>query len=195
MIRGHCYNTTSSLDLPEDEHYIRTTRLLSRCLLVDLKLKRTTIDDVETIVAELCSNVVRHAQSKETHFLVNLEYYKPQVVTTVTDAGRGFTPGDVLPVSTSRPDGTGGERVGGYGLSLLEGLSDKVDFSTTDPHGTTVRVEKNLQYETQADAAEAAERDTESGGAVTASRGWPAFEAQNEKPRARRGFLLRPGRN
>lgn len=158
-----------SLDLPEDEHYIRTTRLLSRCLLVDLKVTTSTIDDVETIVAELCSNVVRHAQSKATHFLVTLEYYKPQVVITVTDTGRGFAQGDVLPAGTSRSDGKGGERFGGYGLSLLEGLSDKVDFSTTDPHGTTVRVEKNLHYDTQADAAEATERDTDKGGSVTAS--------------------------
>ena len=52
-----------SLDLPEDATYIRTTRLLSRCLLVDMKVNQTIIDDVETIVAELCSNVVRHAQS------------------------------------------------------------------------------------------------------------------------------------
>ena len=159
-----------SLDLPEDEHYIRTTRLLSRCLLVDLKVTSTTIDDVETIVAELCSNVVRHAESKATHFLVNLEYYKPQVVITVKDEGRGFVPGDVLPVGAMRPDGKGGERGGGYGLSLLEGLSDKVDFSTTDPHGTTVRVEKNLYYETHADAAEATDRDTNTGGSVTASK-------------------------
>lgn len=159
-----------SLDLPEDEHYVRTTRLLSRCLLEDLKVNITTIDDVETMVAELCSNVVRHANSKATHFLVTLEYYKPKVVITVTDAGEGFIRGDVLPVGAMRSDGKGGQRGGGYGLSLLEGLSDKIDFTTTDPHGTTVRVEKNLHYETQGDAAEAAARDTNKGGSVTLSK-------------------------
>lgn len=97
-----------SLDLPEDATYVRTTRLLSRCLLDDLKVNRTTTDDVETIVAELCANVVRHAKSKETHFLVTLEYFKPQVVITVTDAGEGFAPTDVLPVGTPRPDFAGG---------------------------------------------------------------------------------------
>lgn len=61
-----------SLDLPEDTTYIRTTRLLSRCLLEDIKVSRETIADVETIVTELCSNVIRHAKSKETHFLVTV---------------------------------------------------------------------------------------------------------------------------
>lgn len=160
-----------SLDLPEDQAYIRTTRVLSRCLLVELKVRQNIIDDVETIVTELCSNVVRHAESKATHFLVNLEYYEPMIVITVSDEGRGFVREEVLPVGAMRSDGVGGERSGGYGLSLLEGLSDKVDFTTTDPHGTTMRVEKNLLYESQGDAEAAAKLDTESGGHVKGSSG------------------------
>ena len=159
-----------SLDLPEDATYVRTTRLLSRTLLEDLKVNKHDIDDVETIVAELCTNVVRHARSKETHFLISLEYYKPRVVITVTDAGEGFTPKDVAPAGTIRADFEGGERMGGWGLSLVEGLTDKLNFTATAPRGTTVRAEKNLHYETQGDAQEATERDRSSGGEVTASK-------------------------
>lgn len=54
--------------------------------------------------------------------------------------------------------------------ALLKGLSDKVDFMATEPHGTTVRVEKALQYETQDDAAKAAARDQTGGGVVAASK-------------------------
>ena len=159
-----------SLDLPEDATYIRTTRLLSRCLLDDMRVIHATIDDVETIVAELCSNVVRHAHAHGKRFLLTLEYYKPKVVITVIDQGQGFVVNDVLPAGTLRPDGSGGVRFGGYGLALLEGLSDKLDFTATDPHGTTVRVEKNLHYETEGAANAAAERDNSHGGVVSASR-------------------------
>ncbi|MGI4792163.1 MAG: ATP-binding protein [Janthinobacterium lividum] len=148
-----------SLDLPEDLSYIRTTRLLSRTLLEDIKVVKEDMDDVEIIVGELCSNVVRHAHSKEKHYSVVLEYYEPRVVITVTDKGQGFGQEDVLPAGTVRPDEAGGERVGGFGLFLLEGLSDKLKFTATVPHGTTVHVEKKLRYETQGDANEAAERD------------------------------------
>src|ERR1019366_9661770 len=112
-----------TLELPDDVTYIRTTRLLSRCLLEDIKVVKSTIEDVEEIVGELCSNVIRHAHSSATRFLVTLEYYKPKVVITVTDTGEGFVMTDVLPVGTSRSDGKGGQRVGGFGLCLLEGLS------------------------------------------------------------------------
>jgi serine/threonine-protein kinase RsbW len=159
-----------SLDLPEDTTYIRTTRLLSRCLMEDIQVSREVIDDVELILTELCSNVIRHSQSKETHFLVTLEFYKPQIVITVIDAGRGIAQEDLLPVGTARPDSNGGERYGGYGMLLLEGLSDKVNFTATVPHGTTVRVEKTLHYETRGDADEAAERDKKDVGVVTATK-------------------------
>ena len=159
-----------SLQIPLDAGYIRTTRLLSRCLLQDMNVSSPIIDDVETIVAELCANVIFHAQSKATHFLVTLEYRKPQVIITVADEGEGFAQADVPPAGTSRPDGTGGERYGGYGLSLIEGLSDKLDFTATDPHGTTVRVEKNLHFEIEGAADEAAEWDTDDSGIVTASK-------------------------
>jgi len=94
------------------------------------------------IVTKLCSNVIRHANFKDTHFLVTLEYYKPQFVITIKDTGRDFAQKDTLPVGAMRSGIDGSERYSGYGISLLEGLSDKVDFTETDPHGATVRVKK-----------------------------------------------------
>ena len=159
-----------SLDLPEDAAYSRTARFFSRCLLQDMKVLETTARDVENIVGELCSNVIRHARSSATRFLVVLEYFEPKVVITVTDTGKGFVRKDVLPVGSTRPDGAGGERVGGFGLGILEGLCDKIDYTVTDPQGTTVRVEKNLHYETQKDSDDATARDTDHGGIVSVCR-------------------------
>ncbi len=159
-----------SLHLPEDVTYIRTTRVLSRCLLEDMKVNGPIIDDVEIIVGELCANVIRHAHSEAPHFLMTLEYYEAKVVITVADEGRGFKREDVLPVGSERSDGWGGQRHGGYGLSLVESLADGIEFSTTDPRGTTVCVEKSLYYETAEDAADAAARDRNNGGAVTGDR-------------------------
>ncbi len=153
-----------SVNLPEDKAYIRTTRLLSRCLLEDISVVKADIDDVEIILSELCSNVIRHAHSQATHYQVTLEYYEPRVVITVIDQGQGFAPKDIAPPGTMRPELGGGERLGGFGLLLLEGLSDKLDFTETDPHGTTVRAEKSLHYATRADSDEAAKRDEGSGG-------------------------------
>jgi anti-sigma regulatory factor (Ser/Thr protein kinase) len=153
-----------SLSLPDDESYIRTTRLLSRTLMEDIQVIKADIDDVETIVGELCSNVVRHAHLKSAHYKVVLEFYEPRVVITVTDEGRGFDVEDVSEIGAPRLDLDGSERLGGFGLLLLEGLSDRIDFTETYPHGTTVRVEKKLHYQTPAAVKEAINTDKGTGG-------------------------------
>jgi len=160
-----------SLDLPEDIDLVRTARLLSRTLLADLVVIKSDIDDVETIVDELCTNVIRHAHSLSTHFSVLLEYYKACVVITVTDEGQGFGAVDVRPIGASRPDMEGGQRIGGFGLPLIKGLSDRLDFTTTDPHGTTARAVKSLHYETLVAAHKASELDAKDSVLATVSAG------------------------
>lgn len=97
-----------SLDLPEDQEYIHTTRLLSRTLLDDLRVVTQDKDDIETIVTELCTNVVRHAKSTEGRYHLIVEYHQEKVVITVEDQGLGFVPDAVAAPGTERPEGLAG---------------------------------------------------------------------------------------
>jgi serine/threonine-protein kinase RsbW len=145
-----------TLDLPEEQAYIKITRLLGRTLLEHLRACEQDIDELELVVGELCANVVRHARSTENHFQVFLEYHADRVDITVQDQGPGFSPREVAPVGAERPDFEGQpERIGGYGLRLVELLSDHIEFQSADPKGTTVRAEKRIHYKTPADAANA----------------------------------------
>lgn len=125
---------------------------------------------METIVTELVANVIRHAKSSDGRFQVLLEYHADRVVITVVDAGQGFTFHDVPEIGSPRPD-AGGERLGGFGLPLLGLMSDLLEFSRTDPQGTTVRAEKRLRYETQQAGGRADDMDASGGGAVGVSAG------------------------
>ena len=146
-----------SMDLPEDQNYMRLTRLLGRTLLEHLQVDGQDVVDLEVMLGELCSNVIRHAHTCDGRFQVVLEYYADRVVVTVEDKGPGFSFKAIPEVGSRRPDTqAGGERVGGFGLQLIEGLADRLEFRRTDPHGTTVRAEKRLHYATEA-AAETAE--------------------------------------
>jgi anti-sigma regulatory factor (Ser/Thr protein kinase) len=129
----------------------------------DINVCDATISDVENIVTELCSNVVRHSGAAATKYAVTMEFYGQRLVITVVDKGKGFAKEDMPSAGTIRSDGNGGARVGGYGIPLLEGLADKIDFSVSFPHGATVRVEKVLDYKTQKDAANAIEEDKATG--------------------------------
>jgi len=151
------------LELPEDLAYIRITRILGRALLEHLQAEQRDIADVETLVGELCSNVLRHAQSHDGRFQVALEYHSDYVSIIVEDRGAGFSFQDVPPAGTPRADFGGGQRLGGFGMQLIHGLSDRLEFHRTDPHGTTVCAEKKLHYRSE-HAAAAAVKLNASGG-------------------------------
>ncbi len=142
-----------TLDLPEEQPYVRIMRMLSRTLLENLQTVEQDIDEIELVMGELCANVVRHAHSNTARFRVSLEYDADKVVVLVEDKGDGFAVENVAPAGTERPDFEGQPaRVGGYGLKLVETLSDRLEFQHTSPQGTTVRAEKQLHYKSAADA-------------------------------------------
>ena len=144
-----------SLDLPEDGGCVSLTRKFGSCLLEHMKVVPQDIFDVETIVTELTANVVRHAHSASGRFQVTLDYFADRVVITVTDEGSGFSFRDVPEVGAVRTDREGDQRLGGFGLPMLDALSDRLEFTRIDPHGTTVCAEKRLHYETQKNADDA----------------------------------------
>ncbi len=136
-----------TLDLPEERSYIKIMRLMGRTLLEHLKADEKEIDEVELVVGELCANVVRHAKSSERRYQVALEFYSDHVAIEVCDNGAGFDVAAVAPVGSDRPDeATGYARIGGYGLKLVELLSDRVEFQASDSSGMTVRAEKALHF-------------------------------------------------
>lgn len=156
-----------SLDLPEDGAYLRIARRIGRTLLEDLGVVGSDIDDVEFVVGELCTNVIRHAQSSDGRFLITMEYFADNVAITVEDKGIGFSFKDVREVGTVRPDFDGQERIGGFGLDLVRQLADHLEFCRTDSVGTTVRAEKKLHYQSRAEAQHAEELDKSPGGEIS----------------------------
>lgn len=161
-----------TLDLPEHQAYIKITRLLGRTLLEYLRVVEKDIDDIEAVVGELCTNVIRHAQSGEGRFVVVLEYHDDRVVVRVEDTGRGFSFKDIAPIGALRTDTLSEEtreRVGGFGLHLVQLLADRLEFRRTDPQGTSVRAEKQLHYNSPAARAEASLLSETEGGEAALS--------------------------
>jgi len=170
-----------TLDLPEERAYIKIIRLLGRTLLEHLNVLEQDVDEVEVIVGELCANVIRHAHSVEGRFRVVLEYLADRVVIQVEDKGPGFARDAVAPVGAERPDFDGTPvRIGGYGLRLVELLSDQVEFHTASPNGTIVRAERCLHFRAPADALHAAHLAASGGGFAVAALGGAASEASME---------------
>ena len=139
-----------SLNLPEDGTYVRIARRLCRALLEELAVVESDTDDLEILIGELCTNVVRHAQDSDGRYQVVMEFHAHHVDLTVIDTGTGFAPAEVAAPGTERPDtlsgATGARRIGGYGMSLIAALADTLEFKPTEPQGTTVHARVALHY-------------------------------------------------
>ena len=133
-----------SLQLPEEFEHLSMVRRVSRDVLGSFGIRAQDVDDIEALVGELTTNAVRHAH--DGSYSVEVALSGDLAVVTVRDQGKGFQRKQVLPPGTERADcQSGEERFGGWGLPMVEMLADRVEFSPSLPHGTTVRAEKRLQ--------------------------------------------------
>jgi len=159
-----------ALDLPGDGTYLRIARRIGHTLMEDLGVVPQDITDIEFIIGELCTNVVRHARtSTDSRYTVTLEYHADRVAIIVEDAGIGFSERDVSTVGSVRLDRDGTDRLGGFGLELIRLMADHIEFRRSEPHGATVVAEKTLHFNTPAEARQAESLANHPGGEVRVS--------------------------
>lgn len=154
------YSVSIAFDLPDTLSHLTYLRNKVRALLAHLDVTRQDIDDLELIIGELATNVIRHAQSGT--YQVTLTFSEGNVQVQVMDKGRGFSPDTVSEPGTPRPEelpelyeavqvkaetAEPNERIGGFGLPLVRSLTDQLAITTnTQPaYGTTIRATKRLQ--------------------------------------------------
>jgi len=138
--------TRLSLDLPEDFALLPMVRHVVRQVLISFHVSQQDTDDVELLVGELTANAARHAHSG-LDYRIEVEIRDDLAVIVVSDRGQGFSWVDIAPPGTIRADKRDSdisERFGGWGIPIIEGLADRVEYCSNKPHGTTARVEKRL---------------------------------------------------
>jgi len=112
----------------------RCARRAVREELSDALTKRR-LADVELLVSELATNSVRHAGCGETDEISIRADVKPDRVRVSL-----FDPGDGFDVHTPQPPSNGA--AGGYGLVLLERLSDRWGVQRGDGFGVWFEVQR-----------------------------------------------------
>lgn len=132
-----------ALDVPEDAAYIGVVRQMGRTLL-EHHATAQILDDIELVIGELCSNVTRHARSERGCYRVEMEHRADRFIMLVADEGQGFTAREFSPMGTLTVAEDGSERYGGFGLHLVDSLTDSLVIGDNLPRGTTVRIEKTV---------------------------------------------------
>jgi len=132
------------LDLPEDVSHLSALRHAARAALASCRVPASDAADIETILGELASNAAIHAQAG-ADFRVEIAATPEVAVVTVADQGVGFSREAVAPPGTARANaGEPLERIGGWGLPMVETLADEFEVAQNQPQGTRVRAVKRL---------------------------------------------------
>ncbi|GAA4508281.1 MULTISPECIES: ATP-binding protein [Nonomuraea] len=129
--------TTMALRLPRDAASVPLIRQMLDGTLNSLGVEPEIRDDIELMLTEACSNVVKHAAPSD-EYTVSAMVYDDLCVIRVVDTGHGFDPASVR-------DATPGSE-NGRGLQIMRALADDVRFTNKRENGAVVCLEKRLRY-------------------------------------------------
>ncbi len=136
------------LQVPSDARYLELIRrfVIDICRVNNIPERET--DDIELIVDETASNVVRHAYSQEQtgeRRLIELEveYHETrhEMIFSVADYGKGFS----IKRFKSLQKKINERDPGGYGLHIIEKFSDKVEYSIHPNSKNVVTIHKIIK--------------------------------------------------
>jgi serine/threonine-protein kinase RsbW len=128
---------TIALRLPRDAASVPLIRQLLDGTLRSLGVEPQIRDDIELMLTEACSNVIKHAGPSDD-YRVSVAVHDDLCVIRVVDTGDGFDPQKV------RPPAPGAEH--GRGLQIMRALADNVRFMNRREDGAVVCLEKRLRY-------------------------------------------------
>ncbi|MFI6597585.1 ATP-binding protein [Nonomuraea sp. NPDC050536] len=127
---------TIALRLPRDAASVPLVRRVLDGTLRSLDVEPQIRDDIELMLTEACTNVIKHAAASD-EYLVNAILHDDLCVIRVVDTGGGFDP------HAMRRVGSGSEH--GRGLQIMRALADDVRFANRRENGAVVCLEKRLR--------------------------------------------------
>jgi serine/threonine-protein kinase RsbW len=133
---------TIALRLPRDAASVSVTRQILAAELQVLGVEQQISEDIQLMLTEACSNVIRHATEID-EYTVSAELLGDRCVITVVDTGSGFDPDTA---GTAGAANGAALREHGRGLQIMRALADDVRFFNRPRHGAIVCLEKALRF-------------------------------------------------
>lgn len=128
---------TTELDIPAESRFVSTARnFVADAAVLGGWMDEERLDDLRLVVSETVTNALHAQAMSNVDELIHVEaaVYDDRIEIEVTDSAGGFEP----PSAPALPE-PDLKREGGFGLPLIEALSDEASFTRT-ASGTRVRV-------------------------------------------------------
>lgn len=107
--------------------------------MMNLGIDRRCVEDVEIVVTEACTNVLKHAQDDCGDYEVEVCIRRERADIKIKDRGRGFDQRSLSEAKALDPT-----EEGGRGILLMRALVDRVEFLSEPESGTIVHLTKSL---------------------------------------------------
>jgi anti-sigma regulatory factor (Ser/Thr protein kinase) len=116
-----------SVEIPAELEAVAMARDLVARVVDDSSVSTDRVDDVRLLVSEVVTNALRHAGLDDSGSIaLAVDVSHDRVRVEVADRGPGFDPGALREPSV--------DQVGGWGLVLVEQLSDRWGVERNDPN-------------------------------------------------------------
>ena len=127
---------SETLEIPRDFGAMSSARDEVAVLVAPLGLSADAVFDIKVALGEALTNAISHGAPKHGTGVVTVvvSAYEDRLVIEVSDRGCGFDPANTL---TPDLDATRGR-----GIMFMRALMDSVQFESTEPCGTLVRLVK-----------------------------------------------------
>lgn len=128
-----------SLTLPREALSIPVARSILGSTMLNLGIAERCVDDVELVVTEACTNVLRHAEPDSADYEVEVSITDDRADIKIKDRGPGFDQKSLDQARALDPT-----EEGGRGILLMRALVDRIEFLNEPASGTIVHLTKNL---------------------------------------------------
>lgn len=126
------------LKLPAKKEYIPIVRYAAMVYANDLGFDFERIEDIKLVISEAINNAVIHSDFEDAEVVVNLYSHGEGMKIEVRDSGKGFH------TSNYEAPNLDNEQCSGYGIYIMQTLSDSVEVISGDGRGTHLIIEFNL---------------------------------------------------
>ncbi len=131
----------TELEIPAESRFVATARnFVVDAVRMAEWMAPEQVDDLRLVVSESVTNALRAQVDRQVEDLIRVRsaVFDDRVEVSVIDAAGGFDPEATADATEATVD-PDLEREGGFGLPLIEALSDEAHFTPTSD-GTIVRV-------------------------------------------------------
>jgi serine/threonine-protein kinase RsbW len=122
------------LTLPREAASVPVVRHVFRSTFWSLGVEEECLNELELVVTEACTNVLKHADTNDDRYEVDVRMQNGRCVVRVRDAGKGFDHSGRHAEATAE---------GGRGIHIMRLLVDELQFVSEDS-GSAVHFTKNL---------------------------------------------------